>query len=182
MQNFKESLEGYFKFNKSSTNLKQLAEDPKNIVDLFNLIVKKDGTLRNHKVLKSLQNQLSRFLESYMDNTALDYLSGLLRLVFDDFEDMDGRRRMKSALKNINLLPFDTQISVIDQTCNVIRQLDKDHQQKLIHCVGENTSDIRIVCRFNEKLENYSSSGFVLMDKLNIISDINKRLTIRNER
>ena len=60
----------------------------------------KDNRLKNEKY-RNLQDAVSRFLESYQNNVGLNFVSGLIRLVLDDFNNLDGEPRFKEAFKSI---------------------------------------------------------------------------------
>ena len=100
---FKNRLEGYFKYDKSSDLLHHLAENTADTSIWLSVFFEdEDETESRHIIskdkLSTLKEQLSRFLESYKDNVCLDYLSGVVRLAFDQFDDADGERRMASSL------------------------------------------------------------------------------------
>ena len=100
---FKNRLEGYFKYDKSSDFLHHLAENTADTSIWLSVFFEdEDKTERRQLIskdkLSTLKDQLSRFLESYKDNVCLDYLSGVVRLAFDQFDDADGKRRMASSL------------------------------------------------------------------------------------
>ena len=104
---FKERLENYFKFTEATYTLQHVAENPQNFEKWFEVFYQIDENLVTdlfilHKERHALRDSLSRFLESYMHNTGLDFISGLLRLWLDDFENIDGRKRLESALKSIS--------------------------------------------------------------------------------
>ena len=103
---FKNRLEGYFKFNESSHLLQQLAENSADTSIWLSIFFEDDDEIESRQIvskdkLSTLKEQLSRFLESYKDNACLNYLSGVIRLVFDQFDDADGERRMASSLDRL---------------------------------------------------------------------------------
>jgi len=55
----------------------------------------------NWEQRQSLLANLSRFLESYEYNTGLDFISGVIRLLVDDFENADGKDRFESSFKQV---------------------------------------------------------------------------------
>ena len=46
-------------------------------------------------------------MESYRNNTGLDLISGLLRLMLDDFDNADGANRLRSSLSYVKSLEND---------------------------------------------------------------------------
>ena len=99
---FKDRLEAYFKFNASTHFLHYLAENSAGVERWLEVFFE-DGSkvLLGETKLAILKEQLARFLESYKDNICLDYLSGIMRLISDQFNDTDGERRMISSLDKI---------------------------------------------------------------------------------
>ena len=100
---FKNRLEGYFKFNESSSLIHCHVENTNNVSQWLSVFYREDQTsLLGNDELVTVKEQLSRFLESYKDNVFLDYLSGVFRLILDQFDDSDGERRMSSSLDRLN--------------------------------------------------------------------------------
>lgn len=119
---FKKRLDSYFVFNDVSAILQTIGENPLDYTQWFkvfyyeqqtneikdgNYVTKpiyipeiKDENLKREKY-RSLQDKTSRFLESYQNNMGLNFVSGLVRLVLDDFEDLDGRPRLERAFEDI---------------------------------------------------------------------------------
>ena len=103
---FKSRLEGYFKYNESSHLLHHLAENTADTSIWLSVFFEDEDETESRLIisedkLSTLKEQLSRFLESYKDNICLDYLSGVIRLAFDQFDDADGERRMASSLDRL---------------------------------------------------------------------------------
>ena len=103
---FKQRIENYFKFSEASYVLQHIAEHPLDYNKWFEVFCQIENnnltdsfiTLRQQE---SLRDNLSRFLESYMSNVGLDFISGLVRLMLDDFDNTDGSRRLRSSLNQI---------------------------------------------------------------------------------
>ena len=103
---FKQRIENYFKFSESSYVLQHIAEHPLDYEKWFEVFCEIENnnltdsfiTLRQQE---SLRDNLSRFLESYMSNVGLDLISGLVRLMLDDFDNTDGSRRLRSSMNQI---------------------------------------------------------------------------------
>lgn len=121
-EDFKKRLDSYFVFNDVSAILQTIGEKPLDYIQWFRAfyyeqqtdIMKegnyitdviyipeiKDKNLKKEKY-RSLQDKMSRFLESYQNNTGLNFVSGLVRLALDDFEDLDGRPRLEQSFEAI---------------------------------------------------------------------------------
>ena len=62
---------------------------------------------------------VSRFLESYQNNVGLNFVSGLIRLVLDDFNNLDGEPRFKQSFESIKndekSFPAEQQNSILEK-------------------------------------------------------------------
>lgn len=105
-EEFKQRLENYFKFSEASHILQHIAENPNDFYKWFDVFYQIDNNeisneLINWEQRQSLLSNLSRFLESYEHNTGIDFISGVLRLLIDDFSNADGKDRFDSSFKQI---------------------------------------------------------------------------------
>lgn len=105
-QEFKERIENYFKFSEVSYVLQHIAENPNDYRRWFEVFYEIEKNKVTNQIIRREQRQsllanLSRFLESYEFNTGLDFVSGVIRLLVDDFEDVDGEGRLDTAFKAI---------------------------------------------------------------------------------
>lgn len=141
---FKRRLDSYFTFNESTYVLQHIAEHAFDFKQWFAVFywVDKEGN-RTDKFItpseqKRLRDRLSRFLESYHNSPGLNFVSGMVRALLNDFEDVDGRNRFDSAIKAVaetnkektdndfvsGILPFleDANLSteMLTEICNII--------------------------------------------------------------
>ena len=103
---FKDRLEGYFKFNESSHLMHHLAENAADSSIWLSIFYDQSDDADEQMLIgieevSVLREQLARFLESYKDNVCLNYISGVIRLIFDQFDDADGERRMASSIDRL---------------------------------------------------------------------------------
>ena len=66
---------------------------------------------------------LSRVLESYEYNTGLDFISGVLRLLIDDFGNADGKDRFETSFKQI--MKYEIQIYLLQTIFSKIGTLKR---------------------------------------------------------
>ena len=140
-EDFKNRLEGYFKFNESSHLMAHLAENPDDTSVWLSIFFEEDSASDSKEIistakLSTLKEQLSRFLESYKDNICLNYLSGILRLTTDEFDDADGERRMASSLERLKQQSSEQVEALIRDTLKLKPLFSVDAQcrfAKLIH-------------------------------------------------
>lgn len=103
---FKSAIEYYFRITPLSRNLQRIAESPTLTIECLEVFYQIEGgsvteTFIDRQEQENMKSALSRPLESYRDNTGLDMISGLLRLLLDDYDNADGRIRLESALKKV---------------------------------------------------------------------------------
>ena len=87
-------------------------------LSVFRKEAEEDGALEliSPAELTTLSAQISRFLESYKNNPCLDYLSGVTRLIADQFDDTDGEIRMSSALDKLLALGKESALTLVRET------------------------------------------------------------------
>jgi ATP-dependent DNA helicase RecQ len=105
-EEFKQRLENYFKFSEVSYLLQHIAENPSDFYRWFEIFYQVEDNIVSNEIINCEQRQsllanLGRFLESYQYNTGLDFISGVLRLLIDDFNNADGKARFESSFKQI---------------------------------------------------------------------------------
>lgn len=105
-EEFKQRLENYFKFSEASYLLQHIAENPTHFYRWFEVFYQINNNKISNEIInweqrQSLLANLSRFLESYEYNTGLDFISGVLRLLIDDFGNADGKDRFETSFKRI---------------------------------------------------------------------------------
>ena len=191
---FKATLENYFKFSEASFILQDIAEHPKNIENWFNVFYKvnENNDILNDEILderqlRALRDNLSRFLESYMNNTGLDFVSGVVRLFLREYENSDGRSRFESALEQIKTFTQDQQDLIIKSILKLalnFREKEKAQFAETFYRVyksnailtlfanelGDSFSIEKLVARANVKLNDINNS---IYDKLREIEQHN---------
>lgn len=179
-QEFKTRLENYFKFNQSSYVLQHIAENPKDIERWFEVFYQVDKNIITDKFLtgrqrEALRDNLSRFLESYMYNPGLDLISGLLRLWLDDYENIDGRKRLESSLEEIQHFEESQIDFIITQILRIGRELTNKNKNFLVESLYKFFNDETFLHRIQKELgDTFSLTA--------IIENANKKLKTINER
>ncbi|MDC1537329.1 hypothetical protein N8452_01560, partial [Schleiferiaceae bacterium] len=117
---FKQRIENYFKFSAATYVLQHVAENPIDHSKWFEVFLQiENNKLTNSFITRrqqeSLRDNLSRFLESYRNNTGLDLISGLLRLMLDDFDNADGANRLRSSLSYVKSLESDAKKYILGE-------------------------------------------------------------------
>ena len=151
---FKNRLEGYFKFNNSSHLLHYLAENSADTSIWLSVFFEENGTATTKKILSTenlstLKEQLSRFLESYKDNICLNYLSGVIRLAADQFDDADGERRISSSLDHLKFQNREGVESLIRDTLELKPLFSVDAQCRFARLIHEKFPEPRFLEMIN---------------------------------
>jgi ATP-dependent DNA helicase RecQ len=178
---FKSALESYFSFNESSNIIQHIADKPHEYERWFDLFY----TIRNNKrtdelvsleTINELKDQLSRFLESYMNNVGLDLLSGLIRLSLDDFDDVDGQQRFVSALKKIKDYDLNTINHIMDKILGVTSRLTKSQKGGLVASIHNVFNDNKIIDKFYRSYEDNVSLSILLKSQIDRLATISNKL------
>jgi len=175
---FKIALENYFRFNESSYLLQHIADNPHEFERWFDVFyeTKEDDVsedILTTSELNAVKDQLSRFLESYMSNVGLNFISGVIRLILDDFDDPDGRNRLTSSLIVINDYSEHDRLKIIEQLLKIITpQLSDKNKNELTMTMHEVFDDENILRVLNSHLNDEFSLSTLLEYKLNKIKGL----------
>ncbi|MDR0866133.1 MAG: DEAD/DEAH box helicase [Candidatus Symbiothrix sp.] len=191
-EDFKRRIDNYFKFTESTFVLQHISENPKDyekwfealtIVerDAFNDIKSQtylpkiqDANERKEK-FESLRDGISRFLESYGHNVGLNFLSGLVRLFLDQYQDSDGIERFENALENIiQIYTSEEQEDILNRLFEIGINLDENSKYDLCMSVT------KFYPQKLEYLADYYDLAYLLNDvyeqKISKLKTINSRL------
>lgn len=151
---FKAKLEGYFRHDKSSQRLLQLAENSTDTSTWLSIFWKKaDGDekfeLISSSELTMLGAQISRFLESYKDNPCLDYLSGVIRLTSEQFDDTDGEIRMSSAFDKLLASSKQSALTLVRETLAIKDFFSEESRGRFARLVHKKFSDLTLLEEVN---------------------------------
>ena len=196
---FKAHLDSYFVFNDVTAILQTIGEKPFEYEQWFkvfyyqestneikegnyvsnNIFIPaiKDNRLKNEKY-RNLQDAVSRFLESYKNNVGLNFISGLIRLVLDDFNNLDGESRFKRAFESIKndekSFPTEHQNFILEKLVDLGSYFKTEQKEILCDVIKE---------YYPEKLEFFAEKfdlPYLLYDnyrkKLQQIKDLNTKL------
>ncbi len=118
----KKKLEGYFKMDSSTYILQHISEHPHDYKRWFSVLYK-DDQLIDEEALQDLQTRLSRFLESFEFNSGLNFLSGLIRLLLNNFRSADGKPRLEAAFAEIKRFDSEAQYVILDKLLMIAQPL-----------------------------------------------------------
>jgi len=178
---FKQTLENYFKFNESSYVLQHIADNPNDYTKWFEVFYKiVDGNIEDILINKSKQiqtkDQLSRFLESYMHNVGLDFISGLLRLLLNDYNNRDGQARFENALKRIKNHEDIDKDKVFNRLIQLASYFKMNQKNLLVRSIDKIFNDRTLLYRFSETIEDEYSLNIILIEQVARLRKINQQI------
>ena len=179
-KDFKTRLENYFKFTKTSFSFQHIADDSKNPEEWFEVFYKtdKDGKITDkfitNKQQESHRDSLGRLLESYMHNTGLDMISGLLRLLLDDYDNADGRHRLESSLEQITRYSDKEQVYIIDNIIKIGRKCNLHNKDLLSESLYKFFPNKELLFRLADEIGDTFSTRVILDDVSTRLKVINK--------
>lgn len=159
-EGFKRRLEKYFKFSAVSYLFQHIADNPNDYARWFQALYSKatlpDVNEQERNEQKEVQEfaldavpsdqvfmpnsddfgaSMNRMLESYQNSTGLNYLSGLYRLMTNDFENVYGKELLFRALNDIadtNKPLYEQRMKILDATLlHVVPKLESHQRQTL---------------------------------------------------
>lgn len=179
-EEFKTELENYFKFSEKSYVLQHIAENPKDFEKWFEVFYQEDENIHTSKFItrkqqESLRSNLSRFLESYMHNTGLDLISGLVRLLLDDYGNSDGRDRLETSLEQIQHYESADKEFILEQIFKIGHELSNNNKSYLAESLYKFFNSQEFLLRISKSLgDSYSMAT--------LVEQANKRLKTINEK
>lgn len=124
---FKKRLEDYFKMDDNTYLMQDIADSLKYLDKRSTLFWVKENTEHSSQserfITKSeaeeIRSTLSRLLESYKNSIGLNLISGMLRLMLDQFDDWDGKGRLENALSQLKTMKKELQMRQIMAILNI---------------------------------------------------------------
>lgn len=167
---FKAKLEGYFRHDKSTQRLLQLAENVTDTSLWLSIFRKKSEVDEKFEListadLTTLGAQISRFLESYKNNPCLDYLSGVIRLTLDQFDDTDGEIRMSSAFDKLIPSNQEGALALVKETLLLKDYFSEGSRAKFARLVHKKFNDFTLLEEVNAHFKD-SFSYYTLLSPL----------------
>jgi len=178
---FKLRLENYFKFTQSSFILQHITENPLALGKWFEVFYQIDNNLVTEDFItirqqETLRDNLSRFLESFGTNAGLDFISGFVRLLLNDYDNLDGERRMESALSRVRLMKKRSINFVIDNLLKLGLKLSKKQRSRLAQTIHKVFEDDKLIRRIQKVLQDNYSLTFIIEQNNNRLKQIIQHL------
>jgi ATP-dependent DNA helicase RecQ len=128
----KKRLEDYFKFTETTIVLQNIADNPTaNYLYWFTVFYSENDLFLELDKIIELQSNLSRFLESYTFNSGLNLLSGLIRLLVNDYSNPDGKIRLENSLNQLNNYDNVIQLNIFENILTIGLHLDLENKNNL---------------------------------------------------
>ena len=180
-EEFKVRLENYFKFTQKSYMLQHIAENPKDYKKWFEAFYQIDNNILIDKFItrrqqESLRDNLSRFLESYMHNTGLDLISGLVRLHLDDYGNADGRDRLETSLEQIQHYESTDKEFIVEQVLRIGQELSDNNKSCLAESLYKFFNSHEFLLRISKSLGDSFSMATLVEQANKKLKTINKKI------
>jgi len=132
-ENYKKSLEAYFKFTQVTYILQHIAENnDKDFEKWFEIFYDKNNNFVNKEKLIELEGNLLRFLESYQNNTGLNLINALAILFLGKPLIPSHSQKFESALKTISKYKDADYDYIIDQILNISKQFTEQNKMVIV--------------------------------------------------
>ncbi|MCY4043284.1 MAG: hypothetical protein OXF45_05715, partial [Candidatus Dadabacteria bacterium] len=128
------------------------------------------------KEQKSLRDGLSRLLESYGENAGLNLISGLLRLLLNDYDNADGRNRFESALRRIQNYEKDEIDFIIEEILKTGNHMNNESRAFLAKSLHRFFDNEEFLVRMHETLEDSYSLTMLLRQKVGRLKKVKEAL------
>lgn len=133
-ENYKKSLEAYFKFTQATYVLQHIAENnDKDFEKWFEIFYDKNNDFVSSDKLVELEGNLLRFLESYQNNTGLNLINALVILFLDKSLIKSHSERFENALQTISKYSVRDYDYIIDQILNISKQFNEHNKMKIVN-------------------------------------------------
>ncbi len=187
-EDFKSTIENYFRFSNKAHILQYIADNPQDYKKWFEVFYVFQDSIQTEQVIDTKEAQnlvgtISRFLESYMHNTGLDFISGFLRLIVNEYSHIDGKPRFESALNEIKNYDKNIMFNIMEDLLNIASQnLNSEQKNILSKSLIDNISNNKdFLYKIHDKLKDENSLFVVSSDFLNRIINIKKKIEVKNE-
>lgn len=132
-EDFRKKINDFFKYTEQTVILDSIVENPRNFQNWFDILTFKDifGNVQiiSSEQAQTISNSLRRYLESYANNTGLNYLSGMLSLICGNFEELDGSSRLFDSFRNIKeSFKTDAQEKILEMTFQISKTLSENEK------------------------------------------------------
>ena len=157
---FRKRINDYFRYTDDNVLFEAIIQNPLAYRNWYLLLQPDKHTVKQTRA-RVLLGTLSRYLESYSNNTGLNYLSGILRMLCNDYIGTEGEWRLSSSIANVaEVMDARAQKEIVTTTLAIGKNFDIDCRNELSRILLESFPDI--TSKVYEALEdNYSLAVLV---------------------
>ena len=134
------------------------------------------NTFITRRQQESLRDNLSRFLESYMHNTGLDLISGLVRLLLDDYGNSDGRDRFETSLEQIQHYESADKEFIVEQILKIGQELSNNNKSYLAESLYKFFNSQEFLLRISKSLGDSFTMATLVEQANNRLKTINEKI------
>lgn len=176
-QSFKKVIENYFKFDDDTYLLDYIAENPAEYDKWFEIFIPKDKiSMKEH--IENTKGTLRRFLESYRYNTGLNFISGIVHLMTDEFNNVDGKQRLESAFNQIKQYDNHTRNEILEFCLEMGNNLSLENKLNLSKVLCGNYED---KLKIHESLKDDHSLKLIIEETSHRLRGINGRIQCQKQ-
>ena len=133
-EDYKKSLEAYFKFTQATYILQHIAENnDKDFEKWFEVFYDKNNDFVNRDRLVELEGNLLRFLESYQNNTGLNLINALVMMLLGKALLKSHTERFESALQTISTYQTRHYDYIIDQILHIAKGFSQTNKMIIVN-------------------------------------------------
>ena len=133
-EEFRKKINDFFKYTDQVVMFDAIVQRPREYENWFT-ILEKNGSVINRAKASGTSTSLLRYLESYGQNTGLNYLHGMLRLICDEYS-AETDWRLADSFKNIKeSMSSEVQEKILDKTINIAKNFDDKRKNLLSQAV-----------------------------------------------
>lgn len=187
-EDFKSTIENYFRFSNKAHILQYIADNPLDYKKWFEIFYVFQDSIQTEQIIdkketKNLIGTLSRFLESYMHNTGLDFISGFLRLMVNEYGHIDGKLRFESSLNEISSYDKKIQSDIVENVLNIAQQVLNSEQKNILSksLTDKLFNDKILLYNIYQKLKDDNSLFIISENFLNRVNSIKKKIEVFDE-
>jgi len=172
-ENFKKSLEAYFKFTQATYILQHIAENnDKDFQKWFEIFYDENNDFISKDKLIELEGNLQRFLESYQNNTGLNLINALVILFLGKTLIKSHSQRFERALQTISKYKDADYDYIIDQILYISKQFSQTNKMIIVAFLQKITKSEEEFLRIAKELGDVS----VVLEHYNTkLQEITKR-------
>ena len=109
-----------------------------------------------------------------MYNTGLDMVSGLLRLLLDDYDNADGRSRLEGALEQVKNYPEENRETVINRIIEIGAKCNDKNKNLLSDSLHKVFNSKELLFELSDSLNDDFSTSTILESINNRLTKINR--------